>query len=185
MRLILEGPDNAGKTSLANRLIGACPHIMYHHPGGKPTTFQDEVDCITEQLKWLDAGNCIVDRITPISQRVYNPEEGADAFRAKMFESYMMMNPVIIYCRPSDDRLMRFQDFTWRDGETEEHKQKIITRQHEFIKRYDEIMRYVPNVAYNFDEPTGEVIFQKAVQAFMGEPGGLRWFRDLMNYRSF
>ena len=184
MRLILEGPDNAGKTSLAQRLLQANVHVKYNHPGGKPDSFEDEERCIKEQLIWLHDHHTILDRVTPISQRVYNPDEVADKFRIDMWSHYLQHKPVVVYCRPSTDRLMRFQDFTWRDGETEEHRQKIIRNQHTFIERYDAIMATVPHVLYAFDEPMGEIVAIKLLQAFGGSKDAQQWLFNIQNYRS-
>lgn len=184
MRLILEGPDNAGKTSLAQQLLAKNVHVKYNHPGGKPDSFEDEVRCINEQLIWLLDHHTILDRVTPISQRVYNPDETADKFRIDKWSSYLAMKPVVVYCRPSTDRLMRFQDFTWRDGETEEHRQKIIRNQHTFIERYDAIMATVPHVLYAFDEPMGDIVRTKLLQAFGGSAEAQAWLFNIQNYRA-
>lgn len=183
MRVILEGPDNAGKTSLARAIVQACPEVKYHHPGGKPENFDHEQACVVEQTKWLYADHCIVDRITPISQQVYNADSVLDRIRQLELQALLDMKPVVIYCRPSIDRLMRFEDFTWRDGETEEHKQKVISRQHEFIERYDRIMQTVPNLCYDFDSSTADLIRSKLINAFKGSGADEAWFYGIMNYR--
>lgn len=184
MRVILEGPDNAGKTTLAQSLLHGNVHVKYNHPGGKPDSFEDEERCIKQQLVWLQDHHTIVDRVTPISQRVYNPDEVADKFRIDMWGHYLQHKPVVVYCRPSTDRLMRFQDFTWRDGETEEHRQKIIRGQHEFIGRYDKIMATVPHVLYAFDEPMGDIVRTKLHQGLAGNRDAEAWLFNIMYYRS-
>lgn len=184
MRIILEGPDNAGKTTLASRLIKACPAIEYHHPGGKPDDFQHELRCIEEQMGWLDSAAIIIDRVTPISQQVYNPDIVHDATRQEALKLMMAKNPIIIYCRPSTDRLMRFNDFTWREGESEEHKQKIIRNQHVFIERYDKIMRTVPCISYDFDDQANANLITKQLQSgLLGNQSAIAWFNGIINYR--
>jgi hypothetical protein len=186
MRLILEGPDNAGKTTLARRIAAGAPSDMiYFHPGGKPTDFDHETRCITEQLKQLTQyPNIVIDRITPISQMVYNPDELLDPVRLRTIQQYLDAGAIFIYCRPSIDRLLRTQDLTWREDETDEHKEKIIRNQHTFVLRYDQIMRKIPCVFYDFEHrELAKIIEAKAVNAMRGSIEDERWFSDLINFR--
>lgn len=187
MRIILEGPDNAGKTSLANRWkheLG--PRVDYFHPGGKPADIVAEGVCVEEQLEWLRGSMSIVmDRCTPISQRVYNPDVELDMWRAHMWQRYLDLGVIVIYCRPSTDRLLRVQDLTWREGETEEHKQKIISGQHTFLQRYDALMQSIPNVSYDFeDQAHADIIYRQGLRALEGNQAAAAWFRQLIDYRS-
>ena len=68
---------------------------------------------------------------------------------------------------------MRKEDFTWRDGETEEHKQKIIERQHEFILRYDDVMTRVPHVLYDFEDSSAASIRRLLGRGFTNDPMAL------------
>jgi hypothetical protein len=186
MRIILEGPDNAGKTSLANRWkheLG--PRVPYFHPGGKPDNIDAEGACIEEQLEWLQGSTSIImDRCTPISQQVYNYSTELAAWRLHMWQRYEALGVVTIYCRPSIDRLLRTQDFTWRDGETDEHKDKIIAGQHKFVQRYDDLMQMIPNVCYDWeDQAHANLIYQQGLRALGGDQVAAAWFRQLIDYR--
>lgn len=185
MRIILEGPDNAGKTTFAHELLKLHPLITYFHPGGKPNDVEAEGVCVEQQLNWLENHSPILmDRCTPISQRVYNPDPELDQWRDHMWQRYVKIGVVVIYCRPSTDRLLRVQDLTWRDDETEEHKQKIIKGQHSFIERYDALMQTIPNVCYDFeDRAHAEVLLKKTAQALTGSVEASRWFDNIINLR--
>jgi thymidylate kinase len=186
MRIILEGPDNAGKTTLARLVTANIGHrIRYFHPGGRPKTLQDELSCMKQQERLLGEDNILIDRVTAISQQVYSPSDDSEInyWRSQGLEHLLQQNPVVIYCRPSTDRLMRFQDFTWRDGETEQFKQEIIEGQHRFIERYDKLMQTVPCLTYDFDDPIGSVIRTKLALACGGRAEDEQWFRDLINMR--
>lgn len=186
MRIILEGPDNAGKTSLANAIKHMLGHqVTYFHPGGKPEDLEAEGLCVEQQLEALDTNwPIIMDRCTPISQQVYNPDPQLVGWREHMWQRYVDLFPIVIYCRPSTDKLLRVQDLTWREGETEEHKQKIITNQHKYVRRYDELMQRIPNVCYDFeDRAHASIIFEKAVQALSNQQHAYNWFLNLMNLR--
>jgi hypothetical protein len=186
VKLILEGCDNSGKTSLANSLVAVVGDLRYFHPGGRPTDFSHEVRCMAEQYELLSTtGNIVIDRVTSISQQVYNPDESHNDLRMSEREAILALNPVIVYCRPSTDRLLRTQDLTWRDDESEEHKQKIIRHQHEFVKRYDEMFAKIPCISYDYEDvPHREVIFNKLVKAFKGSREDQQWFNHIMYMRS-
>ena len=187
MKLILEGPDNAGKTTLAQRVVAALgDRVIYRHPGGRPDDLQAELNCMNEQL-WLltNQPNIVHDRVTCISQQVYNSDVQLNEMRNLALRDLMSIpGLVIVYCRPPTDRLMAVEEFTWREGETEEHMQKIVRNQHKFIERYDALMQTVPCISYNYKEPSAEVIYQKIVQAMSGVIGSQAWFDELINYRS-
>lgn len=186
MRVILEGPDNAGKTSLANSVIHTLGStVAYYHPGGAPAGIDAEGECVEQQIEVLqDCRTILMDRCTPISQRVYNPDIHRDPWRAHMWSRYEALNVVVIYCRPSTDKLLRVQDFTWRGDETEEHKQKIIRNQHLFVQRYDELMQTIPNIYYDFEDAVhAKIIQDKLVQAMRSQDEAVEWFHHLINMR--
>ena len=187
MLIILEGPDNSGKTSLANRIVHELgPKVNYFHPGGRPSDLDAEGLCIEQQLAALSCGHpVIMDRCTPISQQVYNPDPQLKGWREHMWQRYVALGVLVIYCRPSTDRLLRVQDLTWREDETEEHKQKIIRNQHVFVKRYDDLMPTIPNISYDFeDRAYSEIIYSQALKGLDGCKECIDWFNSLINYRS-
>lgn len=170
MNLILEGPDNAGKTTLGRKLVEHSDGLIsIHHPGGKPASIADEVTCYEGQLALLGGNNNILDRVTPISQQVYNPDPMLYEMRAEMLVNFAAWKPLIVYCRPSTDRLLRTDDFSWRQDETEEHKQKIIRNQHTFIERYDRIFAKIPHLPYDYeDDVAASRLFNLMLAAFRG-----------------
>jgi hypothetical protein len=183
VHVILEGPDNAGKTTLAKLLTDACPSVVYYHPGGRPDSQDEEARFLEDQYNRLFDGSkqYLMDRVTSISQQVYNPDHVLERTRRSCLFSLMELDLVLIYCRPSTDRLLRTQDLTWRPGETEEHKQKIIRGQHDFVQRYDLLMGTVPCISYDYEHPSAAVIRTKLVNALNGVAEDRRWFRDLVN----
>lgn len=186
MRLVLEGVDNSGKTTLAQRIVGAMgDKVVYQHPGGRPDDLKAELACMDHQHVLLTRhSNIVHDRVTSISQQVYNPDEALNKVRQEALTRLRSIaGLVIVYCRPPTDRLMAVEEFTWREGETEEHMQKIVRNQHKFIERYDALMQTVPCISYNYKEPSSEVIYQKIVQAMQGVYGSQAWFDGVLNYR--
>lgn len=183
MKIILEGPDNAGKTTLANKIKDRLgEEVEYKHPGGAPETLEDEHRCVAQQLEWLKLPRVIIDRITPISQMVYNFNMSLAKVREAYLQEYLTFKPLIIYCRPTTDRLLRTEELTWRYDETEDHKQKIITNQHKFVASYDIIMAKVPCIVYNYEEPESEMICDMIFRGMYEDPAALTWFNNLVKY---
>jgi len=66
--IIIEGPDNVGKTTLANQLAKDLGVEVVHSI--KPTDFQAGVD----RLNWMASNPLIIyDRVSCISEAVYGP----------------------------------------------------------------------------------------------------------------
>ena len=183
MNVVLEGPDNAGKSTLAQRLLKQVPGSSYYHPGGKPDSDAAELMFIHEQADLLKHKNqMILDRITPISQQVYNPNPEADIIRMTHLNRLMLAdNFVVIYCRPKNEILMDVGNFKWRPEEPEEHRQKIITQAHTFVERYDTLMLKVPNIFYDWqDSAHANIIETKLVQAMCGDIMAQIWFHQVI-----
>jgi len=186
INVILEGPDNAGKTTLAKSLTASIPLIAYHHPGGRPDDAKHELHCMTNQQEILNSGPLhLIDRITAISQQIYNPDEDLNSARLNALKLVLDTKPIIIYCRPSTDKLMRTSEFTWREGESTEHKEKIINNQHRFIQRYDAFMQQVPHISYNYEEvKMSELIITKLLKAYQGDTECINWLNHIMHFKA-
>lgn len=184
MNFILEGPDNGGKTTLARYLQRAMePHATYFHPGSAPADHEAEVRDMGQQLDLLVGFNSLIlDRCTPVSQMVYNSAIQHDDDRMGMAHE-MRKFGVFVYCRPSSDKLLRVQDLTFRAEETEEQRQKIIGRQHEFVERYDKVMALIPCVSYDYDSPCCQALPEMMVKALRGDERAVGYFNRLISWR--
>ena len=187
MKVVLEGPDNAGKTTLATFLREHTVGVIYNHPGGKPDSPAAEEDCMSAQYQMASIlHRCLLDRVTCISQQVYNPDPERDWDRQQAAATLLQVpNLVVVYCRPPNEVLMDVGNFKWRQEETEEHRQKIISRQHEFVERYDTVMQRVPCLHYNWrDDAHANVLRTKLLQALGGRGDAITWFKDVIAYGS-
>jgi hypothetical protein len=161
-----------------------CPKLQYRHAGGPPKDEIGERECIVQQYEWLRSDDVVIDRVTSISQRVYNPDPVLDGVREVSFENLRRaFDPILIYCRPTTDRLLRGDALTWREGESEEHKQKILNNLHTFVQRYDDIMQRTPHITYDFDdEVASKKLIERIGHANRGDMGSQAWLYDLMNW---
>jgi len=161
MSILLEGTDNSGKTTLSKDLRQLNPHLQYHHSGSRPSTDEHERLCLEQQHALLAMGNTIVDRATCISEQVYRPDRLFEVKLMQHVDLLLQIGVIIVYCRPSTDKLMSFEKFTWRGEESEDFKQGVLQNQHIYIQRYDELMTRVPHLAYDYEDEMASAWLRK------------------------
>lgn len=145
--IVLEGADNSGKSSLANRFSG----IPVYTAGPAPKDEDEENKCLMEQLDRAST-KCVQDRLTCISQQVYG-NRLFDSKLGSILVDIIKMSPVIVvYCRPPDRVLMDFSTHSVKSYDTEEHIKKIIDNQHTYIERYDALMSTIPHMLYDWTD---------------------------------
>ena len=144
--IIIEGPDNSGKSTLAKNLSIALKIKIWHSPG--PNTKEqlyDSMDFVMEQEE------LILDRVPCISEQIYGPVlRGKNLLQdtdllEKLIEE---KDPIFIYCRPSTDIIVS-KRMQFRPEETEDHKRKVIEEIYTLITVYDTCMQGVPHILYN------------------------------------
>lgn len=180
-RIVLEGPDHSGKTTLAKYLCDVTG-ARYYHPGGAPSDVQVERAFLIEQQKLVEtAGPIVMDRVTSISQQVYNADDLMDPERIRHFE--LLTEPqfvFVVYCRPPNEHLADVANYTWRPEETEEHRQKIVERAFEWVQRYDRIMARRPCLHYDFkDASAAEALRIRLIGALTENAITMEWLNAL------
>lgn len=160
MIVILEGPDNAGKSTLANKLK-ADLNLEVVHPGGPPKNIADAIARCVEQSAVFSMSaevNFIYDRVTCISDMIYRGvPEYHRVFKKFQAQFCRSMNVVIIICRPSNERLRNFDDHVTKEHETEEVVQHAKDNVDRIISEYDAVIddfssdRYIDCIIYDFE----------------------------------
>lgn len=141
--LIVEGPDNAGKSTLI-RMFETEFNLPSFHAGGPPKSSEDILKRRAAAYR-----NClkriIQDRNYFISDIVY----GSVLRKDPCYQNFSLMlkmlqlKPLVIYCRPSMQHLMQIGDHKAKAHETQEHVDKVKENQKELVWHYDALMSIV------------------------------------------
>lgn len=132
--IILEGPDNAGKTTLAKQLSKALGIPERHSE--RPNPAWTPVECLEHSSRQLRPQRAILDRVYAISEPIYGPVcRGKSALGDKAREAILDLYQrpyLIIYCRPRRATILQNAGREQMPGVLENHVQ--------LIQRYDDFM---------------------------------------------
>jgi len=146
--IVVEGPDNSGKTTLL-KTISEAFRTEIHHSGGPPKYDGETLDRTAE---YLQMDYKLYDRFPAISDQVYSPLfRGVNYFNTKrgqqLFKDFLLKRPLIVYCRPPDEVLMELENHKFHpENETQEHFQKVMANQAKIIETYDALMAQISNL---------------------------------------
>lgn len=168
MAIILEGFDNCGKSTLATKL-----GFEIVHPGPAPKSWAEEEACMEEQL--MNARLPVVyDRVTCISSQVYRNRVGDRVYLDYLNQMLMTPQCILIYCRPPDDVILNFDNHNVKAHDTLDHLKRIKDGAKHFLKSYDNVVRNVPHLVYNYTKPDDSVI-QTATDCLMFNSEWKKW----------
>jgi len=151
--IIIEGPDNSGKSSLANTLSKHLG-IIVHHSGGPPRTDTEIVERNEFTINTLQSKNRMVfDRVPCISDQVYGPLiRGYTVFSADhLVQLSQDLDHPIIYCRAPTRVLMEVEHGHVSHGhDTPEHLRGVMQNTKRIIENYDKLMAAIPHITYDY-----------------------------------
>lgn len=150
MSIIVEGPDNSGKTTLCQKLRDQLAMPIFH-AGGPPATNDIALKLCHEQTEFLKH-KVILDRITPISRQIYENRFNDPDLMDHLKNMLRVPFCVIIYCRPPNERLMDMASHEVKKHDTPEHLAYVLENHHNFIELYDRMMAGVPHLLYDWTD---------------------------------
>ena len=142
MNIVLEGPDNAGKTTLANAIAEEIGWPIKPKEG-KPDTFEQTLQKIRF---YLSLDRLIIDRHPMITQLIYgqvlrdDPQPSRD-----LMERFLYQRPIIIYCRCLK---LRLKGHEASPTDTKEHLRLLDDKYEKIVDLYDEIMIRFASIIY-------------------------------------
>lgn len=162
--IILEGPDNSGKTTLAQKICREF-NLPIHHSGGPSKNRDDIFRRHGEVMLHLEERRAIVmDRAAIISDPIYRRiiRKGESFFAQPDLERFRALLRVpVIYCRPSTHHLMQVTKghSMKAQHETAEHVAGVVEHQEEIVKAYDDFFSTFPHVRYDFEDEPGQIFY--------------------------
>lgn len=140
--IAVEGPDGAGKSTLLDRLAKSLNRYIVHS-GGPPSNHKEWIDKMMLVAAYRDRA-VLFDRLPHISERVYGPIGGREAFDNPDFldrELFSLLKPVIIYCRlPSVQIMQDAISFEMKAHKPIEHIQQVVENYPRVVEAYDRLI---------------------------------------------
>lgn len=152
--IILEGVNGAGKSTLAGKLSEIFDLKLYH-PGSKPDRYEDSVYNCVNQFDFINHGDTVLDRITPISAMCYDfnlPEKYTNLYKAYL--DLMADKAIIIYCTQTG---IPTNKPYYPDG----HIKEIMDNQDRIKSRYDNLMKTLNHITYDYKVDTIEDVIER------------------------
>ena len=142
MKIILEGTDASGKSTLAKYLCEEL-NLGFFTAGGPA---KDNVAALASCAVQKTSYNCVWDRVTPISRRAYQFNVISDAHRDILegfADDLVKQDCIFIWCIGSGEHKLK-------DHDTEEHIKHITDNETVIRNNYVEIFDGIPCIIYNF-----------------------------------
>lgn len=150
--IIIEGPDNSGKSTLGVKLSLDLRIPLIHSEKPNPDwTPEQALEHATRQLK---PRAVLLDRVYILSEYVYGPIcRGRSALGELHPEALLDLyyrNYLIVYCRPSDKTIL--------DNRGRDQMEGVLENHHKIIQEYDRLMTEIgifgsnTVIHYNWEE---------------------------------
>jgi hypothetical protein len=145
--IIVEGMDNTGKTTLIQRLIRETGrgYLSAMVSLGPSKTILEQFHWVDKQIALAKMGGplTVYDRFLPICDVIYGPivRNGSLWGINHLIIDQLLkeVNPLIIYCRPSDSKVLGFEDGREQMEGVVENGQKLLDKYDVVIAKLKEI----------------------------------------------
>lgn len=139
--IVLEGPDNAGKSTLGKQLSERFGTEV-HHSSNPKMTYEQLRDKMFEIIN-DPRRDAIYDRVPLISEGVYGTIlRGTNRFNCHegrgIWQLFAASKPLVIFCRPLDETINVGLEF--KPGEDPEHVEAVKKKHLTIAHAYDELM---------------------------------------------
>ncbi len=148
--IILEGPDNSGKSTLAKKLNEIMDWPVEH--SGGPTTHEDRH---IRMMEVMEKSEVIMDRVPCISEPIYGSIcRGINCFEGtKYLENLLKNKPIIIYCRPPTSVIINIEHELSKYA-NKDHLDMVEDNKFAIVGAYDTLMSNIPHIYYDWTATT-------------------------------
>lgn len=161
--ILIEGPDNSGKTTLLNKLKKDLKLREYKRPHGAPKTPEDLLRrAILVSFKEANK-NYIMDRHPLIGEVIYGSILRGENKWDYLKDEYKVLNELfldhinkgklfLIYCRPPTEVVLNLKTHVVKDYDTKEHLEALANNSEKILREYDKKIEPIANHVYNYTD---------------------------------
>mgnify|MGYP005841666411 CR=1 FL=1 len=159
MRIVVEGYDASGKSTLAQALANKLG-LGVHEAGPKP---KDDDHAISQSLNQLSLDNKVLCRITPISRQAYQLDRSLSHYveLQNLVKKLVNDHTIFIFCTGEAD------NHVVKDHDTLEHLEYLDEYGETIKQRYEDIFQSIDHYKYDFKIDDMEKFVCKIQQRFL------------------
>lgn len=165
--IIIEGPDGAGKTTLAKKLADRLGATLRESDGPPKSRIEFQI-VVDECFKMHTTERLVVfDRHSLISNTVYRTALGKELFRSPIDcrIGLIDLNPIIVYCRyPDIDEMFNRMIKTGKEHKPPEYVQLVKENYIRIVNTYDIMFSGLDHVVYDQVKMTTNKIIDHVIE---------------------
>lgn len=153
MLLLIEGMDNTGKTTLARSLRDTLKWPLLADATVRGKDLGQKIKWHMHQMVLAQDNDIIFDRHSIISEHVYGTVLLGKNILAEspdwpaLLQHFKRTRPLIIYCRPPDEVVLKFEDGREQMGGVVENGKRLLDM---YDMTMEQVFNYVPVVKYDY-----------------------------------
>ena len=157
--IVVEGPDNSGKSTLISKLTQKLGLTLLDRPHGPPKDASELRKRIKDLEPQYNNKKAIIDRHPIIGESIYGPvlRNHNMLTSIKDYEilrkTFWTSDIFIIYCRPPMDKIMNMETHQVKDYDTPEHLRALKKNVVSIIDAYDLKMWLCQAHKYDYTKP--------------------------------
>lgn len=152
MNIIIEGPDNAGKSTLARALSNSLGWFISSSKG--PEKYPGEID--DRVREYLKMDRTIFDRHTVVSNYVYSNVTPRNQVLSSLVNEFYATRPLFIYCRAVAGRTLETHEKKAHD--TDEFLKKLEEQYPKLCEAYDDWALHHATMTYRIGDDMRRII---------------------------
>lgn len=162
--ILVEGPDNSGKSTLIEQLANEFELFKLDRPHGPPKTPEELYDRTLDAQNFYKSKMSIMDRNPVIGESIYGPilrrhnmwDDIKNKFECEveLFSKILSGTIFLIYCRPPLDVLLDLTTHQVKSYDTKEHLESLSKNKSKIVEAYDKYMSKWATYTYNYKDPS-------------------------------